>query len=228
MSNKERLEFLYNPKALLEYDNEKYLLGTDIPENTSKLLREAGANGRSDELAPDVDFDIDDREIINRLREDPLLMIKKMELRHMKIVEGFNKKKIEIESSGNHKINPDRKTKNRKSSLSRSPEGPASKPGGYLRNKRNQELNGKRPNKKVPKSSMHEKLNNMISYGKLIQSQRTLQFSGGKSGNPEESAQNSRKVSSQYLQEMRKQVDERQASSLGERMRFIAGNGIDR
>lgn len=27
MSNKERLEFLYDPKALLEYDNEKYLLG---------------------------------------------------------------------------------------------------------------------------------------------------------------------------------------------------------
>ncbi|OII75519.1 uncharacterized protein cubi_02040 [Cryptosporidium ubiquitum] len=218
MSNKERLEFLYNPKALLEYDNEKYLL-----ENTSKILGETNFQNQ-EEFVPD--FDLEEKEIINRLREDPLLIIKKMELKHMKIVDEYNKKIDEFTQKKSTLPNTERNTKFRKSSLSRSPERRSdpyfSHNYKHSHDSRKNYLTNKYGNRNgndnhLSKSQKEEKLQNMINYGKFIQNERSHKFNA-KNISKEEPAKNH---NHNYLQEMRSQINQKQISSLEQRMKFM-------
>ncbi|KAH8582884.1 uncharacterized protein ELE39_002229 [Cryptosporidium sp. chipmunk genotype I] len=222
MSNKERLEFLYDPKALLEYDNEKYLLGANIPENTSKVLGETNSQNQESLQA---DFDLEEKEIINRLKEDPLLIIKKMELKHMKIVDEYNKKRDELSQSNMKLPILERNTKLRNSSLSRSPERPSDL---YLSNAYKHEHDSRkkyraykpenkrsRNNHCLSKPNREEKLQNMINYGKLVQDERLHKFSA-KNISKQEPAK-----SYEYLQEIRSKINQKQISSLEQRMKFM-------
>lgn len=173
-----------------------------------------------------ADFDLEEKEIVNRLREDPLLIIKKMELKHMKIVDEYNKKRDEFIRS---KIKPqaiEKNTKFRRSSLSRSPEGWSDQYFSYnskhshnsiKHNRTNKHGNGNKIKNEnyFSKSQKEEKLRNMVNYGKLIQIERSHKFNA-KNVSEEKPAKNH-----DYLQEMRNKVNQKQISSLEQRMKFM-------
>ncbi|KAL5368789.1 hypothetical protein CPHLJ_5g4020 [Cryptosporidium parvum] len=223
MSNKERLEFLYDPKALLEYDNEKYLLGANIPENTSKILGETKFQNQEN---LEADFDLEEKEIINRLKEDPLLIIKQMELKHMKIVDDYKKKRDEFCQANLKLTTSEKNIKFRKSSLSRSPERPSEpyfsnnyKHQNDSRKKYNIHTHVNRRNKNnhhLSKSDREEKLQKMINYGKLTQNERIKKFNAKSNISNKEPAKHR-----EYLHEMRNKINQKQISSLEERMKFM-------
>ncbi|KAJ1610977.1 hypothetical protein OJ253_1004 [Cryptosporidium canis] len=217
----ERLEFLYNPKALLEQDNEKYLLGASIPENTSKLLGEPSIQVQND---LEAEFDIEEKEIINRLKEDPLLIIKRMELKHMKIIEEYNKKRDEFSQEQYQLAARYRNEFRRKSSLSRSPERSSDPHTSYeskhlhhsrKHNYTNRFANKNRNTKRMSEADREERLRNMIQNGRLVQNERCRKFNTKRTFRHEPAS------CPKYLHEMRSKIDQAQISSLEERMRFI-------
>ncbi|KAH7648125.1 hypothetical protein FG379_000049 [Cryptosporidium bovis] len=218
---RERLEFLYNPKALSEYDNEKYLLGENIPEDKSKILGEYSDNGvYLDSREGDCD-DIDDKEILNRLREDPLLIIKKIELKHKKINEEYHKKKSEltnlisnniIEGISKDKTTVKTKRPRRRTSFSRSPERLESMHSHY-------NVNNKSSNYKASKS---EKLLEMMEYSKNIQKERINKYINSNKDLPKKS---NHFYNSPYLRGMINEINDRRTGYLSERPGYMRGNG---
>ncbi|KAH8741164.1 hypothetical protein FG386_000071 [Cryptosporidium ryanae] len=220
MSEKiERLEFLYNPKALSEYDNEKYLLGEDIPEDKRKILGEydyksecAGSNGGN------LD-EIDDKEILNRLKEDPLLVIKKIELKHKKINEDYYKKKNEMSNLSSigigeteYKRKTTRRRTGKRSSLSRSPE------------RVEHEYNYCKANSEVPAVSVSktEKLQEIIENTKAIQNERINKYINAKKGLPKKSKHHFYNLP--YLRKMINEINSRKTEHLYERHKYMEKN----
>lgn len=191
------------------------------------MLGESNFQSQKDSTA---DFDLEEREIINRLKEDPLLIIKKTELKHMKIVEEYNRKRDELVPTKmkfppvNHRVN-----RFRKSSLSRSPEI-ARFPDSYSSHNLKHSANSRRrphPHasrlasrgrndfSRASESYREEKLQNMMSYGRLVQNERNRKFCA-KNTSSEDPAK-----CPKYLQEIRSKINQEQISSLEQRMKFM-------
>ncbi|KAL7068439.1 hypothetical protein ACR3K2_10480 [Cryptosporidium serpentis] len=198
MNGTERLEFLYDPKALRDNDNEIYLLGTQIPRN----LTEINDSNNEESVPPGIR----NEELIKRLREDPLVTIRSAELRHRKIIGEFNKRS----SNQNKSV-----TKIHKRSFSRSP------PLAYKKKiRRASNKHTKYKDQQYDKIDKEYKLTEMLEYGEVLKKQRYDKFNG----NFERSIDSDINITvrgKQYIGEIHRQIGDELLGSLGNRIKGL-------